>query len=186
MVLREVLSKNYKVCYSYTKINLLTYLVVGAGFGMNLRKNIAEAIRQAELEDSKEHLPILRLINTAIIDRDNRAREEGIIEGVSDRIVFEVLVKLLEQKTKNCKAYEEHGDNDLANKERVEIRLLEDLLPTKLTIRETIEAVDWTIKQLKATGVRDKGRVMATLKENYNWGQMDFKLAHTRVVEKLC
>ena len=115
---------------------------------MNLRKNIAEALRQAEIEDTKVTLPILRLINTVIIDRDNRARADGIVEGVSNRIIYEVLIKMLEQKTTNYKNHEKQGEIELATQE--------------------------------------KGRVMAALKENYSWGQMDFKSAHARVVEKLC
>ncbi len=153
---------------------------------MNLRKNIAEALQLAEIEDSKVNLPILRLINTVIIDRDNRAREDGIVEGVSDRAIYEVLLKMLEQRTKNYKTHEDKGEIELATQERAEIRLLESLLPRKLTEKEIIETVDRTIKVMKATGVRDKGRVMAHLKDNYSWGQMDFKSAHARVMEKLC
>ena len=153
---------------------------------MNLRKNIAETLRQAESEDSKEKLPILRLINTAIIDRDNRARSEGIVEGVSDRTIYNVLLKMLEQKTSNYQTHTREGETELARQEKFEINLLESILPRKLTPKETIAAVDKTIKTLKATGVRDKGRVMAALKANYSWGQMDFKDAHARVVEKLC
>ena len=153
---------------------------------MNLRKNIADALRQAEIEDTKVKLPILRLINTVIIDRDNRARADGIVEGVSDRIIYQVLSKMLEQKTTNYKNHEKQGEIELATQEKAEIKLMESLLPRKLTDKETIIAVDQIIKKLKATGVRDKGRVMAALKENYSWGQMDFKSAHARVVEKLC
>lgn len=153
---------------------------------MNLRKNIAEALRQAEIENSKENLPTLRLINTVIIDRDNRARADGNVEGVSNRIIFEVLVKMLEQKKGNFKSHEDQGEHEQAKQEMAEIKLLEGLLPRKLTEKEIFAIVDQTIKALRATGVRDKGRVMAVLKEKYRWGQMDFKSAHARVVEKLC
>ena len=153
---------------------------------MNLRKNIAKANRQAQIEDTKDVLPVLRLINTVIIDRDKRAREEGNVEGVSDRVIFEVLVKMLEQKKMNFKSHEGKGETDQANQERAEIKLIQDLLPRKLTDIETIQAVDRTIKALKATGVRDKGRVMATLRKKYSWGQMNFQFANSHLVKKLC
>ena len=153
---------------------------------MNLRKNIAKAHRQAQIENTKDILPVLRLINTVIVDRDKRAREEGNVEGVSDRVIFEVLVKMLEQKKMNFKSHEEKGETDQVNQERAEIKLIQGLLPRKLTDIETIQAVDRTIKTLKATGVRDKGRVMAALRKNYSWGQMDFQSANSHLVKKLC
>ncbi|MDE2739743.1 MAG: GatB/YqeY domain-containing protein [Paracoccaceae bacterium] len=153
---------------------------------MNLRKNIAEAYHRAQIEDTKDVLPVLRLINTVIVDRDKRAREEGNVEDVSDRVIFEVLVKMLEQRKMNFKSHEEKHETDEADQETAEIKLIQGLLPRKLTEIETIQAVDRTIKALKATGVRDKGRVMATLRKNYNWGQMDFQFANSHLVKKLC
>lgn len=153
---------------------------------MNLRKNIAEAHHQAQMKNTKDTLPVLRLINAVIVDRDKQAREEGNVEGVSDKVIFEVLVKMLEQKKMNLKSHEEKGETDQANQERAEIKLIQGLLPRKLTDIETIQAVDRTIKAHKATGVRDKGRVMATLRKNYNWGQMDFQFANSHLLKKLC
>ncbi|MCY4186242.1 MAG: GatB/YqeY domain-containing protein [Rhodobacteraceae bacterium] len=153
---------------------------------MNLRKNIAEGLHQAQIENTKDILPVLRLINTVIVDRDRQAREEGNVEGVSDRIIYEVLVKMLEQKKMNFKSHEEKGEADLANQEMAEIKLIQGLLPRKLTGIETIQAVDRAIKTLEASGVRDKGHVMASLRKNYNWGQMDFHFANSHLVKKLC
>jgi hypothetical protein len=72
----------------------------------------------------------------------------------------------------------------LAQQEAEEITIIERFLPTQLSEAEVAEAVGGVIASIGAQGLKDMGRVMAALKEQYA-GRMDFTKASAVVKQKL-
>lgn len=126
---------------------------------------------------------MLRLISTAISDKDNAARLAGLPDGVSDEAIRRVIDTMIQQRKKSVLNYEEQGRLDLADNERKEIAVLTGLLPLQLCQEDIRRAVVEAIKNTGSTGIRHKGRVMSELKSRFP-GQMDFKAAG-RCVEEL-
>ena len=89
------------------------------------------------------------------------------------------------QRKSSALEYERHGQLDLAEGERREIEVLLELLPRPLTGDEVNRAVDQVIQEIGAKTIRDKGRVMGTLKSRFR-GRMDFREVGNTVVERLC
>jgi len=73
---------------------------------------------------------------------------------------------------------------ELAEKERSEIKVIEDFLPKQLSEAEAAAAVDAAIVEVGADSIRDMGRVMGVLKGKFT-GQMDFGAVGPLVKEKL-
>ena len=140
---------------------------------MDLRNRINTSLKEAMKAKEAERLSTLRLINAAIKDRDIAARGDGDEGAVDDDVVLSILGKMVKQRQESARAYEEGGRLELADKEREEIRTIEEFLPRQLDEDEVAAAVDAAIAEVDASSIRDMGKVMGALKARYT-GQMDF------------
>jgi uncharacterized protein len=151
---------------------------------MALRTRISDALKQAMKDKDADRLSTLRLVNAAIKDRDIAARAHGTDEGVGEDEVLAILGKMAKQRLESARAYEEGGRLDLADREREEIKVIEEFLPRQLSEEETATAVDDAIEEIGASSIRDMGKVIGLLKARYT-GQMDFGKVGPMVKDRL-
>ncbi len=151
---------------------------------MDLRTRINDALKDAMRAKDTPRLSVLRLVNSAIKDRDIAARGEGQPSPVPESDLVTVLAKLVKQRQESARAYAEGGRDDLAFKEQAEVAVIEEFLPRQLSDAESEEAVAAAVAETGATSVKDMGRVMAALKSRYA-GQMDFSKAGGLVKARL-
>ncbi len=137
-----------------------------------LREQINEALAEAVRARDKTRVSTLRLINAAIKDRDIAARGDGR-EGLSDDEIRQILAKMIKQREESTVVYAEAGRTDLAEQEREEMEIIRSFLPRQLSEEEMRHACESAVNEVGATGLRDMGKTMATLKQRYA-GQMDF------------
>ena len=140
---------------------------------MSLRDQLSTSLKEAMKAKNSIRLMTLRLINAAIKDRDIDARSGGNELGVSDGDLLIILSKMVKQRQESARAYEEGGRLELAEKELLEITVIEEFLPRQLTSDETEKAIAFAITECGANSIRDMGKVMGILKEKYT-GQLDF------------
>ncbi|WP_298497444.1 GatB/YqeY domain-containing protein [uncultured Maritimibacter sp.] len=138
-----------------------------------MRNRLSDALKTAMKEKDKDRLSTLRLINAALKDREIALRGEGEDQTLSDEMILGILGKMVKQRQESAKAYEEAGRLELAEKERSEIKVIEEFLPKQLSDAEVATAVDAAVKEVGASSIRDMGKVMGALKARYT-GQMDF------------
>ena len=134
-----------------------------------LDKSLKDAMRARDAQK----ISTIRLINAAIKDRDIAIRSEDNLEGVSDEEILSILSKMIKQRKESAKQYEEGGRLELAQQEFEEIEIIENFLPRQLDLNETEQIVKKIILEINANSLRDMGKVMSLLKENYS-GTMDF------------
>ncbi|MCC7320247.1 MAG: GatB/YqeY domain-containing protein [Rubellimicrobium sp.] len=140
---------------------------------MDLRERINSAIKEAMKAREADRLSTLRLVNAAFKDRDIAARGEGSDEPVGEEALVALLGKMVRQRQESARLFLEGGRVELAEKERAEIRVIEEFLPRQLSPEEVGEAIGAAIAETGAESIRDIGRVMAALKARHA-GQMDF------------
>ena len=140
---------------------------------MDLRTRINDALKEAMRARAADRLSVLRLMNSAIKDRDIAARGEGQPSPVAEDGVIAVLAKMVKQRQESARAYDEAGREDLSAKERAEVGVIEEFLPRQLSPEETEAVVAAAIAETGAASIKDMGRVMGALKARYA-GQMDF------------
>jgi uncharacterized protein YqeY len=143
---------------------------------MDMRERINNALKDAMRAREADRLSTLRLINAAIKDREIAVRGEAEGTDVGDDAILAILGKMVKQRIESVRAYEEGGRIELADKERAEIRVIEEFLPRQLTEAEVGAAIAEAIAEVGATSIRDMGKVMAALKARHT-GQMDFARA---------
>ena len=134
-----------------------------------LDKSLKDAMRARDTQK----ISTIILINAAIKDRDIAIRSEDNLEGVSDEEILSILSKMIKQRKESAKQYEEGGRLELAQQEFEEIEIIENFLPRQLDLNETEQIVKKIILEINANSLRDMGKVMSLLKENYS-GKMDF------------
>ncbi|MEL6435870.1 MAG: GatB/YqeY domain-containing protein [Pseudomonadota bacterium] len=140
-----------------------------------MREAIQAALKQAQKSEDKCRVSTLRLICAAIKDRDIAHRGAGK-DPVSETEISEILVKMIKQRKESASTYEEANRLELAEQERKEASIIAEFLPAQLCEDEVKQACAQVVEQTGAEGLRDMGKCMGVLKENYS-GQMDFSKA---------
>lgn len=151
---------------------------------MMLRQDLPQALKTALKEKDERAVSTLRLILAALKDRDIAARGKGEDGGIGDDEILQMLQTMVKQRRESIELYEKGGRLELADQEREEIGIIERFLPAQLGDDEIARAVDDTIADVGATGLKDMGAVMGALRERYP-GQMDFGKASKAVKAKL-
>ena len=118
---------------------------------------------------SREALKVstLRLILAAIKDRDLDSRSKGNGDTIADSNILEILSKMVKQRKETISTYKKAGRNDLADQEDNEIKIISAFLPQKLTNGELKKIIEDTIITTHSETIRDLGKVMAEIKNNY-------------------
>jgi uncharacterized protein len=140
-----------------------------------LRERINSELKEAIRSQERRRMSTLRLILAAIKDRAIQNRSAGKDEQTSDAEVRDILAKMVKQRRESSQAYETGGRPELAQSERDEIVIIEEFLPRQLSDEEVRSAVHSVVSEMDG-GLKDMGKVMATLKERYG-GQMDMARA---------
>ncbi|MFQ5959404.1 MAG: GatB/YqeY domain-containing protein [Alphaproteobacteria bacterium] len=149
-----------------------------------LRERLNDELKAAMKAREQRKVSTLRLILAALKDRDLAARTAGHNESIGDDEILQLFAKMIRQRRESINLYEKGGRLDLAEQEAEEITIIEDFLPQQLDESEVEAAVGEVIAELEATGLKDMGRTMATLKERYA-GRMDFAKASALVKKAL-
>ena len=138
-----------------------------------MRSLLDTNLKAAMKSQEKQRLATLRLINAAIKDRDIAVRSEENTEGVSDNEIILILSNMVKQRKQSIIQYEEGGRIELAEREREEIRIIEEFLPNQLSEQEIREEITKIIEAKDNLSIKDMGKIMGELKTNFG-GQMDF------------
>ncbi len=152
---------------------------------MDMRERVNGALKTAMKDKDAERLTTLRLINAAIKDQEIALRSADGDKHIGDEEILAILGKMTKQRKESAQAYDEGGRLDLAERERREIKIIEEFLPRQMDEDEVDSAIDKAIANIGASSIRDMGKVMGLLKDSYT-GQMDFGQAGPRVKDKLC
>jgi uncharacterized protein YqeY len=145
-----------------------------------LRAQIMQAMKDAMKSGDKARLSTIRLMQSAIKDRDIASRTDGRNDGVSDAELLDLFSKMVKQRRESAELYEKGERPDLVEKERAEIAVLEEFMPRQMGDDEVKAAVAAVVTELGASSIKDMGKVMGALKERYA-GQMDFAKAGAAV-----
>jgi uncharacterized protein YqeY len=137
-----------------------------------MREKIAEALKAAQKQQAKRRISTLRLIITAIKDRDIANRGAGK-DPVGEEEIMTILTKMVRQREESAKAFEEGNRLELAEQEREEIEIIREFLPQPLAEEDMKRACAQVVDEVGGDGLRDMGRCMNALKEKFP-GKMDF------------
>ncbi len=124
-----------------------------------LKQRINDDVKSAMRAKEKDKLGVLRLITAAVkqIEVDQRIE-------LDDQQIIAVLDKLAKQHRDSIEQYEKADREDLAEKERSELVIVQNYLPAALSEEEIAQLIADAIAETGAAGIKDMGKVMGILK----------------------
>jgi uncharacterized protein YqeY len=126
---------------------------------VTLKERITEDMKAAMRASDKERLLTIRMLLAAIKQREV---DERI--ALDDAQVIAVLEKMVKQRRESIVQFEQGARQDLADKEKSEIVLLQSYLPAQLTESEVDAIIRDAIATTGAASIKDMGKVMAAVK----------------------
>src|SRR5882724_4128775 len=112
-----------------------------------MRDKFNEALKTAMKAGDKRQVSTLRLILSALKDRDIEARGLGK-ERISDDEILQMLQKMIKQRNDSIEAFDKAARVDLATLEREEKAIIEAYLPQQMNADETRAAANAVVKEL--------------------------------------
>jgi hypothetical protein len=131
-----------------------------------LREQIQSETVTAMKAKDKERTAALRLIGAKIKDRDIELRTADK-KPEDDEMVTDVLMKMAKQRRESITMYEDGGRQELADKEKAELTVIEEFLPKQMSEEETRAAIEQIKADTGADGMKDMGKVMGELKARH-------------------
>ena len=151
---------------------------------MKIREKLSNDLKNAMIKKDINLISTLRLIIAAIKDRDIMSKGKGQKAGVNDKEIISLLQSMIKQRKGSVELYIQGNRVDLANKEENEIKIISNFLPRQLSDQQVDEIVSNTIKSFNANSIKDMGKVIKIIKEQYD-GVMDFGYVSKVIKEKL-
>jgi uncharacterized protein YqeY len=127
---------------------------------MTLKERITEDMKAAMRAKDAERLGTIRLLTAAMKQKEVDERIE-----LDDVAVVAILDKMLKQRKDSIDAFEKAGRQDLADKEKAEVVVLQGYLPARLSQEEIAAEVRAIVTEIGATGPGDMGKVMGAVKQ---------------------
>ena len=126
---------------------------------MTLKERITEDMKAAMRAKDAERLGTIRLLTAAMKQKEVDERVE-----LDDVAVIGIVDKMLKQRKDSIEAFEKAGRQDLADKEKAEVTVLQTYLPARLSGDEIAAEVKAIVAELGAKGPGDMGKVMGAVK----------------------
>jgi uncharacterized protein YqeY len=145
-------------------------------FVEQLNRDIADAMRAKD----QEKLGPLRMLKTALT---LKKVEHG--NDVDDRTAQQVVSTLVKQRKDSVEQFTAAGRTDLADKERVEITILETYLPPPVAREELERVVDEAVTTTGASSPKEMGVVMKAVMAQLAGRNADGKLVNELVRARL-
>jgi|TARA_B110000438_G_C15575532_1_gene547288 uncharacterized protein YqeY len=144
---------------------------------MTLREKINEQFNSALKSKNKNVVSTLRLILSAIKDKDIANRSTEKKEVAKDEEIVKILQKMKKQRQDSAELYKKGERQDLLQIEESEIKIIDSFLPKQLSATETEKICKETIEEVSASSFKDMGKIMGMLKKKYP-DSIDFSKAN--------
>ncbi len=131
---------------------------------MSLKAQIESDIKKAMLSKNKQELLALRAIKSAILIAET---ERGAVGSLSHEAEVKLLMKAAKQRKDSAEVYQAQSRQDLADKELVELEVINRYLPEQMSEDKLREELKLIIEKTGATSPADMGKVMGVATKQF-------------------
>ncbi len=140
-----------------------------------IKKQIIEAMKAKD----EIRLSTLKLLSSALYNAQIKKREE-----LTEEEELEIVKREAKKRKDAIEAYEKAGATERAEKEKKELKILQEYLPEELSDEELKKIVDEVVSSMGATNMQDMGKVIGAVLGKCK-GQADGKKVSEMVRSKL-
>jgi uncharacterized protein YqeY len=148
---------------------------------MSLKLTIENGIKDAMRAKDADRLRALRAIKSMILLEETSGSSA---DGLSADSEMKILMKAAKQRRDSLEVYVAQNRPDLAEKEQVELAIIEEFLPKQLSDAELTSKITEIIASVGATSPADMGKVMGVASKQLA-GLADGKAISVKVSELL-
>ena len=146
---------------------------------MGLEERLVDEMKQAMRSNDRIRLSTIRMIRTAIKNKEIEHRKQ-----LDDEEIQRVIQGLLRKGEESVEQFRVGGRMDLVEKETQEIEIMKSFLPDSLSEEKILAVIDQTIQETQASSLKDLGRVMKSVMPKLA-GKADGKWVNQLVKERL-
>jgi uncharacterized protein YqeY len=146
---------------------------------MSLEERLVEEMKQAMKSNDKLRLSTIRMIRSALKNKEIELRKK-----LEDEDVVKVIQAMVRKGEESVEQFQTGGRMDLVEKEKKEIGILKSFLPQPLSQEEILKIIDQSIQETQASSLKDIGKVMKSVMPKIG-GKADGKLINQLVKERL-
>ena len=146
---------------------------------MGLEEKLVEEMKQAMRSGDKLRLSTIRMIRTALKNKEIETRKK-----LDEEEIFRVIQGMLRRGEESVEQFRAGGRMDLVEKETKEMEILKSFLPQSLSQEEILTVIDQSIQEIQASSLKDLGKVMKLVMSKLG-GKADGKLVNQWVKERL-
>ena len=151
---------------------------------MSLREKIESDYKNALKSKDKNKISTYRLILSGIKDLDINNRSGPNKKDTDGEDIKKLLKKMIKQRSESIEVYKKNNRNDLLEIEENEVNVLSEYLPKQMSEEETISICKQIIEKTGASSIKEMGKVMGELKQNYS-DTIDFSKAGALIKDLL-
>ncbi|WP_256461732.1 GatB/YqeY domain-containing protein [Acuticoccus sp. I52.16.1] len=133
---------------------------------MNVREQLQAAVKNAAHDDDRRRMCTLRLMQTAIRDRD-QAHCVGNGEKITQAEIAALLAKMIKQREEQIASDRKAGDLETVRQTKAEIETIREFMPPLMDEPTLRTACAQVVNDIGAAGLRDVGRTITALKKRY-------------------
>ena len=152
---------------------------------MSLRNKIDEDYKQSIKNRDQYKINTIRLIRSAIKDKDISFRTSENKEGINDLEILSLLITLIKQRKDSIEQFQKAKRDDLIKNEQNEIRIIKEYLPQQKSQEETEKIINEIITNNNLQSIKDMGKLISIMKNDYA-GEVDMsfvgKIAKSKLV----
>ncbi len=148
---------------------------------MALKETIENGIKDAMRAKDADRLRALRAIKSLILLEETSGNSTGPLSADAE---MKILMKAAKQRRDSLEVFKAQNREDLAEKEQVELTIIEEFLPKQLSEAELTSKITAIIAQVGAVGPADMGKVMGVATKQLA-GLADGKAISAKVGELL-
>ena len=146
---------------------------------MGLEERLVDEMKQAMRSSDKVRLSTIRMIRTAVKNKEIELRKK-----LDDEEIQRVIQGMLRRTEESIEQFRLGGRMDLVDKESQEGDILKSYLPQTLSAEEILKIIDESIQETQASSPKDLGKVMKSVMPKLT-GKADGKVINQLVKERL-
>lgn len=147
---------------------------------MGLKNTIISDLTEAMKAKDANRVSVLRMVKASLMNKEIEKRAD-----LTEEETMKALQSMVKQRKDSIEQYINAGRNDLAEKERSELGVIEQYLPQNASAEDIAQAVTEAIAETGASSMREMGVVMKAAQAKLAGKTVDGKALSETVKSKL-
>ncbi len=146
---------------------------------MSFKGKVDQGMIQALKAKDTIRVSALRMLKSGLHNREIDLKRE-----LDEPEFLQLLSSMVKQRKDSIEQFEKGGRADLVEKEKAELAVIEEFLPSQLSEADLDAAIAEAVRESGAAGIRDMGKVMKVLMPRLT-GRADGKMVGDKVKARL-